>query len=83
MAVVTWSIDGRAVAAAGQSLLKAARENGFDIPALCHLDGVSEVGACRLCLVEADHTPKSLPACVTIAAEGMVVRARQEKRWAS
>ena len=33
-------------------ILEVARENGIDIPTLCHLDGLSDVGACRLCLVE-------------------------------
>ena len=46
-------IDGKDVAAsADQSMLSAAQENGVEIPTLCHLDGLSDVGACRLCLVE-------------------------------
>ena len=80
MAVVTLTIDGQAVtAAAGQTLLDAAREHQITIPTLCHLDGTSEAGACRLCLVEEDHTPKLLPACVTAAAEGMNVRTATPK----
>ena len=35
-----------------QTLLEAARDNGIKIPTLCHLDGVGDFGACRLCLVE-------------------------------
>jgi bidirectional [NiFe] hydrogenase diaphorase subunit len=74
MAVVTLTIDDKAVSAnEGQTLLEVARENGIDIPTLCHLDGVSEVGACRLCLVELAGTPRLFPACVTRAAEGMAV----------
>ena len=37
---------------AGQTILEVARETGIHIPTLCHLDGLSDVGACRLCLVE-------------------------------
>ena len=39
-------------ARAGQTILEVARENDINIPTLCHLDGLSDVGACRLCLVE-------------------------------
>ncbi len=75
MGVVTLTIDDKAVSAhEGQTLLDVARENGIDIPTLCHLDGLSDVGACRLCLVELAHTPRLMPACLTGAAEGMVVR---------
>ena len=53
MSVLTLVIDGQDVAGpSGQSIWQAAAENGIVIPALCHLDGLSEVGACRLCVVE-------------------------------
>ena len=53
MAVKTLTIDGKLITAReDQTLLDAAREAGIAIPTLCHLDGVSDVGACRLCLVE-------------------------------
>jgi bidirectional [NiFe] hydrogenase diaphorase subunit len=80
MSVVTLTIDGKAVTAtAGQTLLEAAREHGVEIPTLCHLDGTSEVGACRLCLVETSASPRLLPACVTTAAEGMTVNTATPK----
>ena len=51
--VHTFKIDGVDVAAAeGQTILDVATENGIEIPTLCHLDGLSDIGACRLCLVE-------------------------------
>ena len=43
-------------------------------PTLCHLEGASDVGACRLCLVELGSTSRLVPACVTHVAEEMVVR---------
>jgi bidirectional [NiFe] hydrogenase diaphorase subunit len=80
MGVVTLTIDDRAVSAhEGQTLLEVAKENGIDVPTLCHLDGTSEVGACRLCLVELAGTPRLFPACVTRAAEGMAVRTATPK----
>ena len=72
--VSTLVIDGKDVAApAGQSILSGRRENGVAIPTLCHLEGLSDVGACRLCMVEVEGTAKLLPACVTTVEEGMKV----------
>ena len=73
-AVKTLVIDGTDVSArADQTILDAARENGIGIPTLCHLDGLSEAGACRLCLVELKGSPRLFPACVTQVEEGMEV----------
>ena len=75
MSVLTLQLDGRAVAApAGSSLLAVCRAAGVSLPTLCHLDGLSPVGACRLCLVEIEGAARPQAACVTEAAEGMVVR---------
>ena len=75
MSVRTLTIDGRDVAmATGTTLLAAAREVGVTIPTLCHLEGLSPVAACRLCLVEIEGSGKLQPACLTPVAEGMVVR---------
>jgi bidirectional [NiFe] hydrogenase diaphorase subunit len=75
MSVRTLTIDGHAVAmATGTTLLAAAREVGVPIPTLCHLEGLSPVAACRLCLVEIEGSGKLQPACLTPVAEGMVVR---------
>lgn len=53
MGVVTLRIDATEVAVpAGASLLAACRAAGLELPTLCHLDGLTPVGACRLCLVE-------------------------------
>jgi bidirectional [NiFe] hydrogenase diaphorase subunit len=74
MAVKTLTIDGKLVSArADQTVLEAAREAGIHIPTLCHLDGVSAVGACRLCLVEIAGSRKLQPACVAAVSEGMQV----------
>jgi bidirectional [NiFe] hydrogenase diaphorase subunit len=65
--------------AEGATILTAAKEAGIHIPTLCHLEGVSDVGACRLCLVEVAGINKLLPACVTQVAEGMEVRTDTEQ----
>lgn len=80
MSVKTLTIDGRDLAIEeGATILQAAREAGVPIPTLCHLDGVADVGACRLCLVEVQGTNKLLPACVTQVAEGMQVHTNTPK----
>jgi bidirectional [NiFe] hydrogenase diaphorase subunit len=78
--VKTLRIDETDVSARGdQTILGAARDAGLSIPTLCHLDGLSDVGACRLCLVEVKGTTKLLPACVTRVEEGMEVTTRSER----
>jgi bidirectional [NiFe] hydrogenase diaphorase subunit len=72
--VKTLIIDGHEVSARrGQTILEVAREHDIPIPTLCHLDGLSDVGACRLCLVEIKGSSKLLPACVAAVYEGMEV----------
>jgi len=78
--VKTLQIDGKPVSAAdGQSLLDVAREHGVELPTLCHLDGLGDVGACRLCLVEVKGSSKLLSACTTEAVEGMEVTTDSER----
>ncbi|MEO8607757.1 MAG: bidirectional hydrogenase complex protein HoxU [Chloroflexota bacterium] len=62
-----------------ETLLELAQENGIFIPTLCHLEGLSDVGACRLCLIEIKGTPKLMPACVVHAQEGMEVYTESER----
>src|SRR5579883_3308899 len=78
--VKTLRIDDRDVSAGpNQTLLEVSRENGIFIPTLCELDGLSTVGACRLCLVEAKGSSRLLPACVTRAEEGMDIVTQSER----
>jgi bidirectional [NiFe] hydrogenase diaphorase subunit len=78
--VKTLRINGADVSArAVQTVLEAAREAEIGIPTLCHLDGLSEVGACRLCLVEIKGSNRLVPACVTRVEEGMEVTTNSER----
>ncbi|MEO1743979.1 MAG: 2Fe-2S iron-sulfur cluster-binding protein, partial [Cyanobacteria bacterium J06629_9] len=80
MAVKTLTIDNQLVSAReGETLLDAAKDANIAIPTLCYLEGLSTVGACRLCLVEVEGSRKLLPACVTPVAEGMVVQTQTER----
>ena len=74
MAVINLTIDHQPVAVpVGASLLQAVRAAGLVLPSLCHLDGLSPVGACRLCLVQVAGAARLLPACASEATAGMQV----------
>jgi len=78
--ILTFKIDDRDVSAReGETILQVARENGIYIPTLCHLEGLSSTGACRLCIVEIAGRPKLYPACVTRAEEGIQVITQSER----
>jgi bidirectional [NiFe] hydrogenase diaphorase subunit len=78
--IKTLRIDGQDVSARGdQTLLEVSRENGIHIPTLCALDGLSDVGACRLCLVEVKGSSRLLPSCVTRVEEGMEITTQSER----
>jgi bidirectional [NiFe] hydrogenase diaphorase subunit len=78
--VKTLKINGTDVSArADQTILEAARENNIAIPTLCHLDGLSDVAACRMCLVEVAGTSRLFPSCVTQVEEGMQVTTHTDR----
>ncbi len=78
--VYTLKIDGRDVAATeGQTIMDVAEESGIDIPGLCHLPGIHDRGACRLCMVEVAGSSKMVAACMTKVTEGMDITAHSEQ----
>lgn len=80
MSVKTLTIDGQMVTGvAGETIFNVAWENGIKIPRLCHLGGLSDVGACRLCLVEVEGQGKLQASCMTTVEEGMVVHTSTER----
>lgn len=77
---VKLKIDGEYVEAKqGDSVLETARAAGKFIPSLCHVKGLSGVGACRLCMVEVAGVPRPVPSCTTPVQEGMVISTVSEK----
>jgi NADH dehydrogenase/NADH:ubiquinone oxidoreductase subunit G len=60
----------------GMTVLEAARFMGFPIPTLCHMDGLSPYGACRLCVVEIGEGPRAklVSSCTYPVEEGLKVR---------
>ena len=57
----------------GETILDVARRYGIEIPTLCHDDSVAHYGACGVCAVEAENSPKLLRACSTLVSDGMVI----------
>ncbi len=81
---VTFTLDGREVtAAAGETILQAARRLGVEIPHLCYKDGLRADGNCRACVVEIDGERVLAPSCCRAPSEGMVVHSANERARAS
>ena len=57
----------------GTTILEAAREVGIDIPHLCYLEGINEIGACRVCIVENVGMETLITSCNTPVEEGMQI----------
>ncbi len=75
--MITLTINGLPVTVEdGTTLLEAARFLGFPIPTLCHMDGLTPYGACRLCVVEIGEGPRAtlVSSCTYPATEGLKVR---------
>jgi NADH dehydrogenase/NADH:ubiquinone oxidoreductase subunit G len=79
---VKLTIDGAQVSAPkGTSVLDAAVDAGICIPHLCHMPILSDIGTCRLCIVEhvRNGSSKITASCTLIVQEGMVIEANSEK----
>ena len=74
MAQIKITINGKeCYGEAGKTILAIAAENGIEIPNLCYNKQLKVYGACGLCVVEAEKSPKLLRACATVANDGMVI----------
>lgn len=71
---VTITVDGRELSVdAGQTILRAALDNGIDIPHFCYHPALSIAGNCRICVVEIEGAPKLQTSCSELVRDGMVV----------
>ena len=61
------------------TVLDAARHAGFDIPTLCFMKDINEVGACRVCLVEIEGYDKLQASCLTNVREHMKVKTNTKR----
>jgi len=58
---------------AGSTILEACRIAGVEIPTLCYLKGINEIGACRMCVVEVKKARTLVAACVYPVNEGIEI----------
>lgn len=71
---VNITIDGiKLYVPANYTILEAAKEVSINIPTLCFLKDVNEIGCCRMCLVEVKGSSALQAACVHPVKEGMEV----------
>ncbi len=63
----------------GSTILEAARYAGIEIPTLCYLKDINEIGACRICMVEVKGARSLVTACVFPVNEGMEIYTNTEK----
>lgn len=78
--MINIEINGRvAEAEKGEMLLASLRRAGVSIPTLCHIEGLTPTGACRLCVVEVEGIPGLVPSCAYPVAEGMKVKTHSSR----
>ena len=83
---VTLTIDHKSVTVPeNTTILEAARSVNINIPTLCYLKDINEIGACRICMVEVEGYARLVPSCDSAVSEGMVVytsspRVREARR---
>ena len=78
--MVKLTIDGKEIEVEeGKTILEAARMINIDIPTLCFLKDINEVGECRMCVVEVEGRRGFATSCIQKVEEGMVVHTNTEK----
>lgn len=80
MSEITLTINGKQCKGKqGDTVLDVCAANGVELPTLCHYKGLTDVGACRMCLVEIEKERNFVPACTHPASDGQVVKTSNEK----
>lgn len=80
MKEITLTINGKQVKGReGDTVLEVCEANNIYVPTLCHLKGLTDVGACRICVVEIERERRPVPACTYPARDGLVVQTHNEK----
>ncbi len=58
----------------GYTILEVAKQNGFEIPTLCHDDKLKNYGSCGMCVIELENNPRLIRSCSTDIQDGMVIK---------
>jgi len=78
--MVKITIDGIALSVdENKTILEAAKDAGIEIPTLCYLKDVNEIGACKMCVVEVEGRDNLVTSCTTKVKDGMVVTTNSER----
>jgi bidirectional [NiFe] hydrogenase diaphorase subunit len=63
----------------GQTILDVCKDNDIFVPVMCHFEGLEDVGACRLCLVEIEGSTKLFPSCTTQVSANQIIKTNTER----
>ena len=77
--ITLWIDDEKVEIKKGKTVLEAAKKIGIDIPTLCYLEEINEIGACRMCIVEDAETGEIKASCITPAVDGMKIKSNSNK----
>ncbi len=80
MKEITLTIDGKQVKGKeGDTVLQVCEANNIYVPTLCHMKGLTDVAACRMCIVEVERERRPVPACTYPARDGLAIQTHNEK----
>ncbi|MCD6359176.1 MAG: molybdopterin-dependent oxidoreductase [Dehalococcoidia bacterium] len=80
MKKISMTINGRQVEGReGDTVLEVCQSNGIDVPTLCHIKGLSNTGACRMCVVEIEGERNVTPSCTYPARDGLIIKTDTER----
>lgn len=78
--MVSLTINGNKVSVPeGTTIMEAAKLNHINIPHLCYLADINDIGACRVCVVEVEGLDRLVTSCNNVVEEGMVVHTNSPK----
>lgn len=63
----------------GETILEAARRNGYTIPSLCYAKGTRHKSSCMVCAVRNDANGQVIPSCTTFPTDGMRIDTESEE----
>ncbi|HNT35192.1 MAG TPA: [FeFe] hydrogenase, group A, partial [bacterium] len=63
----------------GETILSALKRAGISVPTLCHMEGMTPTGACRICVVEVEGQNSLIPSCAYPVSAGMKIRTHSER----
>lgn len=82
--MITIEVNGKEIQVKeSETILTAVKKNGFNVPTLCYMEGLTPSGACRLCVVEVEGMKNLIPSCSYPVAEGMKIMTHSPKAQAA